>query len=106
MTELTNVTFKVNGTEVSGEPIAMYCTMSYCMGKPKCSLPLFEVSSAEVPATMSLARFLRDRLHLTGTKISCGQGGCGACVVVAEFKDAADGATDVVRSVNSVRVRW
>ncbi len=59
------------------------------------------MSAKEVPASTSLARFVRDRLNLTGTKISCGQGGCGACVVVAEVADAATGERRV-RSVNSV----
>ena len=27
----------------------------------------------------SLADTLRDRLHLTGTKVSCGRGECGSC---------------------------
>ena len=34
----------------------------------------------------SLARVLRDELHLTGTKISCGTGDCGACTVLIDGK--------------------
>ena len=30
------------------------------------------------------SRYLREALHLTGTKISCGQGGCGSCLVTAK----------------------
>lgn len=33
---------------------------------------------------ISLARFLRDSLGLTGTKIGCGQGECGACTVLVD----------------------
>jgi aerobic-type carbon monoxide dehydrogenase small subunit (CoxS/CutS family) len=33
---------------------------------------------------VSLARYLRDCLGLTGTKIGCGQGECGACTVLVD----------------------
>jgi xanthine dehydrogenase YagT iron-sulfur-binding subunit len=32
----------------------------------------------------SLAETLRDRLHLTGTKLSCGRGECGSCTVLLD----------------------
>ena len=50
---------------------------------------------------MSLARYLREHLHLTGTKISCGMGGCGSCTVEARFKEKEK---TVVRSVNACLV--
>ena len=31
---------------------------------------------------MTLAAYLRDTLHLTGTKIACGSSGCGSCTVI------------------------
>ena len=33
---------------------------------------------------VTASRYLRESLHLTGTKISCGQGGCGSCLVTAK----------------------
>ena len=33
---------------------------------------------------MSLAQALRDRLGLTGTKIACNEGHCGACTVLVD----------------------
>jgi aerobic-type carbon monoxide dehydrogenase small subunit (CoxS/CutS family) len=32
----------------------------------------------------SLADTLRERLHLTGTKVSCGRGECGTCTVLVD----------------------
>jgi len=36
----------------------------------------------------SLADTLRDRLHLTGTKVSCGRGECGSCTVLLDGRVA------------------
>jgi xanthine dehydrogenase/oxidase len=37
---------------------------------------------------MTLAEYLREHTRLTGTKLSCAQGGCGACnVMLTTFKD-------------------
>ncbi len=35
----------------------------------------------EAPVGRSLAEVLRDELGLTGTKVACGEGHCGACTV-------------------------
>jgi carbon-monoxide dehydrogenase small subunit len=40
----------------------------------------------EVPARRLLADFLRDDLHLTGTKRGCETGVCGACTVLIDGK--------------------
>ena len=36
------------------------------------------------PVGRSLASFLRDDLGLTGTKVACGEGHCGACTVLVD----------------------
>ncbi|NML47625.1 (2Fe-2S)-binding protein [Ramlibacter sp. G-1-2-2] len=43
-----------------------------------------ERQEAEVPARRLLADFLRDDLHLTGTKRGCETGTCGACSVLVD----------------------
>jgi aerobic-type carbon monoxide dehydrogenase small subunit (CoxS/CutS family) len=38
----------------------------------------------DVPDGRRLSSVLRDDLHLTGTKVACGEGACGACAVLVE----------------------
>ena len=38
----------------------------------------------DVPADMILLDVLRDVLHMTGTKKSCGIGECGACTIIVD----------------------
>jgi aerobic carbon-monoxide dehydrogenase small subunit len=40
--------------------------------------------SADVPARLTLADFLRDNLRLTGTHLGCEHGVCGACAVLVD----------------------
>ena len=40
--------------------------------------------SVAVPQTRTLAEALREDLGLTGTKIACGEGHCGACTVMLD----------------------
>ena len=43
-----------------------------------------EAQSVDVPARRLLSDFLRDDLHLTGTKRGCETGTCGACSVLVD----------------------
>ena len=43
----------------------------------------------QVPETETLLETLRDRLGLTGTKMSCGEGACGCCAVLMDGKAVA-----------------
>jgi len=38
----------------------------------------------QIPPSETLAQTLRERLNLTGTKISCGHGACGCCAVLLD----------------------
>jgi carbon-monoxide dehydrogenase small subunit len=63
----------------------------------------------DVPANLTLSDFLREWLGLSGTKVACDQGACGACTVLMDdlpvtscltFAFAADGKS--IRTIESV----
>ncbi len=42
------------------------------------------VTSITVPSDMSVLTMLREKLDLTGAKLACGEGECGACTVLVD----------------------
>ena len=61
-----------------------------------------EAITAEVDPSISLAQFLRDNLYLTGTKIGCGKGECGACTIIMDGKSVTSCIIPVLRAEGSV----
>ncbi|KAG2631808.1 hypothetical protein PVAP13_2NG048200 [Panicum virgatum] len=51
-----------------------------------------ELLEGDVDPGATLLEFLRTRTRFTGPKLGCGEGGCGACVVLLSTYDAASGA--------------
>lgn len=49
----------------------------------------------------SLANVLRDKLNLTGTKIGCSQGSCGACTVIVDGNATLSCITPAMRCENA-----
>ncbi|CAE7835520.1 AAO2 [Symbiodinium sp. CCMP2592] len=45
------------------------------------------INSGQFPLTMNLAEYMRYHAGLPGTKIGCGEGGCGACTVLLRRGD-------------------
>lgn len=48
-----------------------------------------EAHALEVPPTRRLLAVLREDLALTGAKLGCGEGACGACAVLLDGKPVA-----------------
>ena len=61
-----------------------------------------EAITAEVDPSISLAKFLRDNLYLTGTKIGCGKGECGACTIIMDGKSVTSCIIPVLRAEGAV----
>src|SRR5215210_4996462 len=51
----------------------------------------------------SLLDYLREDLHLTGTKYGCGEGACRACTVLVDGK-AVQSCLTAIRSLNGKKV--
>uniref|UniRef100_T1JJD0 FAD-binding PCMH-type domain-containing protein n=1 Tax=Strigamia maritima TaxID=126957 RepID=T1JJD0_STRMM len=73
--------------------MATYCTAVDINGQ-KYSVP------KNLPPNTCLGDFIRDHAHLKGTKLSCREGACGACVVSARLYDPVLKKENIV-SVNS-----
>ena len=54
--------------------------------------------SVDVDPSLRLVDFLRDNLYLTGTKIGCGKGECGACTVIMNGKAVTSCIIPVMRA--------
>lgn len=60
------------------------------------------IEDETIRPTQTLLRYLRDQLHMTGTKEGCAEGDCGACTVAVLDPDAPKGPT--YRAINSCLV--
>lgn len=58
--------------------------------------------SVDVDPGIRLVDFLRDNLFLTGTKIGCGKGECGACTVIMNGKAVTICIIPVMRAQGAV----
>lgn len=58
--------------------------------------------SVDVDPSIRLVDFLRNNLFLTGTKIGCGKGECGACTVIMNGKAVTSCIIPVMRAEGAI----
>lgn len=58
--------------------------------------------SVDVDPSIRLVDFLRDQMYLTGTKVGCGKGECGACTVIFNGKSVTSCIIPVMRAQGAV----
>lgn len=63
-----------------------------------------QVTITEADPNVSLNEWIRSQPRLSGTKLMCGEGGCGCCVVTGVWKDPASG-DETTAALNSVSSR-
>ena len=63
------------------------------------------LSVDDAQQSMSLFVFIHNVARLTGTKIMCGEGGCGLCVVTATYHHPGT-KEEVTKAVNAVSIEW
>ncbi|KAK5639262.1 hypothetical protein RI129_011754 [Pyrocoelia pectoralis] len=63
----------------------------------------FIVKTEDLPPETSLNYYLRQKLHLTGAKYMCNEGGCGACIVAVTVTDPVT-SRNAILAVNSCLV--
>ena len=69
---------------------ATYCTNLFFPNVGYRTTPILYVNGKRVPkpqvakakSNQTLLQFLRDVMRLTGSKLGCAEGGCGACTVM------------------------